>query len=443
MSVIVKLLSKFDDSGIKKAKGSFGGLKKTIGAIGIGIGISQITDLLMESAKAASADKKSTELLNTQLVRNANATKTQIKQSDKFIENLSLQTGVMDDDLRPSMGKLVRVTKDVDKAQELLALSLDASATTGKPLEKVSTAISAAFAGNKTQLVKLFPVLKDSKDLFGDLEKIVGGAAIQQADPFSKFNNSMDILKEKLGNAILPLIEDFVAEITKPGGLVEQVGKFLEDLSNPKTKPGQMFVDIKNAVKDAFGYVKDFFAFFGNGDAVEGFKNIATALIQALPALLALKGIMMLASAGKSIANLAKAIALMTGANAVGDGGTILGGGKGKTGKVPFMSKLIGLPVVGTVAMVLTTSGDTKQMTPEEAARAAIIRKGINPDTGQPYKGAFGAGIMASGKGFQANTNNSITINVQSADPKAVVDAVSKYAKNNGGLPPVFFGKKN
>jgi len=442
MSVIVKLLSKFDDSGIKKAKGSFGGLKKTIGAIGIGIGISQITDLLMESAKAASADKKSTELLNTQLVRNANATKTQIKQSDNFIEKLSLQTGVMDDDLRPSMGKLVRVTKDVDKAQELLALSLDASATTGKPLEKVSTAISAAFAGNKTQLVKLFPVLKDSKDLFGDLEKIVGGAAIQQADPFSKFNNSMDILKEKLGAAILPLIEDFVAEITKPGGLIEQVGKFLEDLSNPKSEAGKVFTDIKNAVKDAFGYVKDFFAFFGNGDAVEGFKNIATALIQALPALLALKGIMMLASAGKSIANLAKAIALMTGANAVGDG-TIVGGGKGKTGKAPFMSKLIGLPVIGTVAMVLTTSGDTKQMTPEEAARAAIIRKGINPDTGLPYKGAFGAGIFASGKGFQANTNNNITINVQSADPKAVVDAVSKYAKNNGGLPPIFFGKKN
>ena len=435
MSVIVKLLSKFDDSGIKKAKGSFGGLKKTIGAIGIGIGISQITNLLMESAKAASADKKSTELLNTQLVRNAGATKAQIKQSDKFIEKLSLQTGIFDDDLRPAYGKFVRVTKDVNKAQDLLTLALDASATTGKPLEKVSTAISQAFIGNRKQLEKLFPSLKTSKDLFGDLEKIVGGAAVQQADPFSKFNNSMDILKEKLGNAILPLIEDFVAEITKPGGLVEQVGKFLEDLSNPKTKPGQMFIDIKNAVKNAFQTVKDFFALFGNGDAAEGFKNIATALVQALPALLALKGIMMLASAGKSIANLAKAIALMTGAGAVGDGGGVLAGGKGKTGKVPFMSKLIGLPVIGTVAMVLTTSGDTMQKGPRDLT-------GINPKTGLPYQmSPFGSGIMASGKGFQANTKNNITINVQSADPKAVVDAVSKYAKNNGGLPPVFFGK--
>jgi len=433
MSVIVKLLSKFDDSGIKKAKGSFGGLKKTIGAIGIGVGISQITDLLMESAKAASADKKSTELLNTQLVRNANATKTQIKQSDKFIENLSLQTGIFDDDLRPAMGKIVRATKDVDKAQELLALSLDASATTGQPLAKVSTAISQAFLGNRKQLEKLFPALKTSKDLFGDLEKIVGGQAIAQADPFSKFNNSMDILKEKLGAVILPLIEQFVTEITKPGGLVEQVGQFLTDLSNPKTKPGQMFVDIKNAVKDAFGYVKEFFAFFGDGDAVEGFKNIATALIQALPALLALKGIMMLASAGKSIANLAKAIALMTGAGAAGDGGILAGGKKNKGfNKLP----LLGAGALAGVGLVLMTSGDTMQTGPRDLT-------GINPKTG--YKKdmpAFGSGIFANGKSFAAQTtNNNITIQVQSADPKAVVDAVVKYQKANGGLPFVTSSK--
>jgi hypothetical protein len=70
--------------------------------------------------------------------------------------------------------------------------------------------------------------------------------------------------------------------------------------------------------------VKEFFAFFGNGDAVKGFGNVMSSLIQALPALLALKGIMMLASAGKSIANLAKAIGLMTGAGAVD---TVVGGG--------------------------------------------------------------------------------------------------------------------
>jgi hypothetical protein len=54
MSVIIKLLSKFDDSGLRKAKSGFSGLTKSLGAVGIGIGISQITNALTESIQAAS-----------------------------------------------------------------------------------------------------------------------------------------------------------------------------------------------------------------------------------------------------------------------------------------------------------------------------------------------------------------------------------------------------
>jgi hypothetical protein len=437
MSVIVKLLSKFDDSGIKKAQHGFGGLKKVLGGIAIGAALKQVGDVLLDAAKAASADQKSTKLLNTQLVRNAHATKDQIKQSDKFIEKLSLQTGIFDDDLRPAYGKFARVTKDVHKAQGLLTLALDTSATTGKPLEKVSNAISQAFIGNKTQLLKLFPALKTSTDLFGDLEKIVGGTAIQQADPFNKFNNSMDILKEKLGNLVLPMIADFVKELTKPGGVVETVGKFLTDMANPKTEPGKMFKDIKDAVKDAFQVVKDFFALFGNGDAMKGFANIASTLVTMLPALLAIKGIMFLASAANSIKNLAIAIGLIQGkgVGAVPVAGTTAAAGKG----AGLFSKLTTIPVLGTVAAVLSTSGDSRLPTPEEAAIIKSRRTGINPATGLPYSGAVGSGVFVNGKGFAPNHTNHITINVQGADPKATVDALGKYVKNNGSLPASLF----
>jgi len=313
MSVIIKLLSKFDDSGLRKAKSSFGGLSKTIGAIGIGFSVKAISDGLLDAAKAASADAKSTQLLNTQLVKNAGATKAALTQNDKFIETLSLETGIMDDDLRPAMGKLARATGDVDKAQELLALSLDAATVAGKPVDTVAQAISRAFTGNKTALVKLFPTLKTSTDLFGDLEKIVGGAAIQQADPFMKLNNSMDILKEKLGVAVLPILTDFIDEISKPGGAIEVVGQFFDDLADPKSDVGKTFVDIKKAVGDVIKGIGDFFALFGNGNAVEGFKNIATSLISALPALIVLKGIMMLASGGKAISSLVTAMSLIAG----------------------------------------------------------------------------------------------------------------------------------
>ena len=460
MSVIIKLLSKFDDSGIRHAKSQFSGLKKTIGVIGIGVGISQVTDLLMESAKAASADQKSTKLLNTQLQKNAGATKAQIKGADKFIEKLSLQTGILDDDLRPSLGKLARATGDTHKAQDLLSLSLDASTVAGKPLDSVASAMAKAFNGNTGALIKMFPELKKSKDLFGDLKNEVEGAAVQQADPFMKFNNSMDILKEKLGNAILPLLSDFVDYISKPGGVVDQVGSFLDQLSNPKSEPGKMFTAIKDAVKDAFGHVRDFFALFGNGDAMKGFSNVAGALVQALPALLALKGILMLASAGTAIANLAKAVGLMQAGSAASGG---LSG---------FMTKnkLLGVAIMSSIPLIILSAAldsiDQEFKNPEK--RQALANQGqtiVQPSkfVPKPVNGMFvdkngydssGNFVgkpgqqLISGHGpfnniFNAKPNNVlVNINVQSADPKAVVDALGKYVKSNGSLPYNFpFGK--
>jgi hypothetical protein len=426
MSVIIKLLSKFDDSGLRKAKSGFGGLGKALGAVGIGFGIKAIADTLLDAAKAASADAKSTQLLNTQLVKNAGATKAALTQNDKFIEALSLETGIMDDDLRPAMGKLARATGDVDKAQGLLALSLDAATVAGKPVDTVAQAMSRAFTGNRTALVKLFPTLKESKDLFGDLEKIVGGAAIAQADPFMKLNNSMDILKEKLGVVVLPILIDFIDEISKPGGAMEVVGQFFDDLANPKSDVGKTFTEIKDAVGEVIKGVGDFFALFGNGDAVEGFKNIATSLIQALPALLALKGIMVLANAGKTVANLVTAMTAISAKSAVptGDGGPF--GWFGKLG--PKMLKF--LKVAGplaTVATVLSLSGDTKMQTPEEKAAREKELKQNRADLIK-NAGTF-PGLP------QRPTTQNITINVTNADPKATVDALGKYVKQNGSLP--------
>jgi hypothetical protein len=423
MSVIVKLLSKFDDSGIRKAKSSFGGLGKTLGAIGVGIGIKQITDGLLDAAKAASADAKSTQLLNTQLVKNAGATKSALTQNDKFIEALSLETGIMDDDLRPAMGKLARATGDVDKAQELLALSLDAATVAGKPVDTVAQAMSRAFAGNKTALVKLFPTLKTSKDLFGDLEKIVGGAAIQQADPFMKLNNSMDILKEKLGVAVLPILTDFIDEISKPGGAIEVVGQFFDDLADPKSDVGKTFVDIKKAVGDVIKGIGDFFALFGNGNAVEGFKNIATSLITALPALLALKGIMLLASGGKAISSLVTAMSLIAGKGAVPNVPPIAGGIN------PITAIAVGSQVA-TYGSAQLAQGTLDPGLKSKGLTANVTSATFTGSMALPYDP--NNPLILGGKRAVPQTNTNVTINVTNADPKATVIALSKYLKQNG-----------
>ena len=437
MALIASILSKFDDSGIKHAKKSFGGLKGAIGALGVGIGLKQITDGLLDAAKAASADQKSMQLLNNQLKRNAGATAGQIKQNDKFIDTLSNQVGIVDDELRPAMGQLVRATGSVSQSQKLLRLALDASAATGKPLNTVTRALSNAFVGNKTQLTRLFPALKESKDLFADLEKQVGGTALQQADPFSKFSVAMDNLKEKLGTVILPYLVDFIDTMMKPGGAIDQVSKFLDDVSNPKTEAGKTFIQIKDAVASTIQGVKDFFAIFGDGDAVKGFGNVASNLIKALPALLALKGILMLASAGKSIANLAKAIGLMTGAGAAGDGTDLIGGKRGKGFNINKLS------IAGVASVAITSQLATLEATnaAQQTIDPQLKKKGLSANlTAATFTGSMAIPRKVGATDFREMlfgipAKPNVVVNVQSADPKAVVEAINKYVKQNGSVP--------
>ena len=109
----------------------------------------------------------------------------------------------------------------------------------------------------------------------------------------------------------------------------------------------------------------------------------------------------------------------------VGGGTDVVAGGAGK-GKGLF-GKLTALPVVGTVAAILSMSGDTKTdgLTNEQrkANKDAQIAKN------KAFKGTY------PGLGTPAATTNNVTINVNKADPKATVDALSKYLKQNGSLP--------
>ena len=422
MSVIVKLLSKFDDSGIKKAKKSFGGLKTALGAVGIGFGLKAITDELAQAVKNAQEDVISQKQLARQLKITTGATQEQIAAQEDYITKLSMTTGVVDDQLRPSFAILLRATGSVTKAQDLLGLSLDTSAGTGKNLEIVTKSIARAYNGNVTGLQKLVPGIKKGTDAMGFLRKQFEGARETLANPFDQLTIAIDETKEKIGMQLLPYVQKFAKFIIDE--VVPNVEKFLDDVSNPKTEAGKTFIQIKDAVASTIQGVKDFFALFGDGDAVKGFGNVASNLVKALPALLALKGILMLASAGKSISNLAKAIGLMVGAKgAAGGVPTVVGGAGGKS----ILQKALGIPVLGSVAAIALTPGSTSQagMTKEQIDADLERRRSVIAKREANFFDTF--------KSQQPVTNN-ITINAPNTDPKKVVDAIKDYAKQNGGL---------
>jgi hypothetical protein len=72
----------------------------------------------------------------------------------KYVDSLTLATGVADNLLRPALQSLLQVTGSVSKAQELLGAAIDISRGSGEDLATVSNDLSQAYVGNLKGLRK-------------------------------------------------------------------------------------------------------------------------------------------------------------------------------------------------------------------------------------------------------------------------------------------------
>jgi hypothetical protein len=223
-SILLPIKALFDDKGLKDAQKGFAtmgkGLKATLATVGVGLGLNAVVDGFTAAAKAAAEDNKSQELLAAQIRNSTSATIDQIAASKMFVDSLSLQTGIVDDELRPALTNLVRATGDLGKAQTLLALSTDIAAGTGRDLGTVTNAVSKAANGNRTALDKLVPSLKKSSDWAGAaaLQFKGMGEAAGNANPFAKLTVIFQQLQEQVGYALLPYLQQLTEYLTSTEG---------------------------------------------------------------------------------------------------------------------------------------------------------------------------------------------------------------------------------
>jgi hypothetical protein len=184
--------------------------------------------LLIDGVKSAIADEAAQAKLATTLKNVTGATNTQIKAVEEQILKTSLLSGKTDDELRPSLDRLLRSTKDITKAQELQALALDISAGSGKSLEAVSNALAKSAEGQNTALGKLGVGISaaDLKTMsFEQITAKLAGTfenqASKQADTFEgkmlRLNVAFDEAKETVGSYVLdaltPLLNGFVQKV--------------------------------------------------------------------------------------------------------------------------------------------------------------------------------------------------------------------------------------
>jgi len=184
--------------------------------------------LLVDGVKAAIEDEQAQIKLATSLQNTTNATDAQVAAVEAQILKTSLLTGLTDDELRPSLDRLVRSTKDVSEAQKLQSLAIDIAAGSGKSLEAVSNALAKGYEGNTAALGKLGVGISaaELKTMsFDEVTKALSatfeGQATKQAETFAgkmdRLKVAFDEGKETVGSfvldAITPMVTLFVDKV--------------------------------------------------------------------------------------------------------------------------------------------------------------------------------------------------------------------------------------
>jgi phage-related protein len=219
------------DGDVKTSATKIGDFSKKVGLAFAAAGVAAAayaSKLAIDGVKSAIADEAAQNKLATTLRNVVGASNDQIKAVEAQILKSQLLYGVTDEQLRPSLDRLIRSTKDVEEAQKLQSLAMDIAAGTGKSLEAVSNALAKAHDGNFGALTKLgvsmdSNILK-SKD-FDAATKVLASTFQNQASVQAEtFQGKMDRLKvafdegkETVGSfildAITPLVSGFVNKV--------------------------------------------------------------------------------------------------------------------------------------------------------------------------------------------------------------------------------------
>jgi len=211
-------LKKFN-AGMAQAQGGLtgfaGSLKNMLGpaAIGAGIAIAGLaTKMAVDGVNAAMADEEAMRKLALTLENVGVAHDTQ--RVEDFISVLERSTGVADDELRPAYDRLIRSIGDTATANDMLKLSMDISAGTGKSLQAVTEALGKAYDGNISGLSRLGAGIDSSIIKSGNMQAITqalsdtfSGQAAESADTLQGrlkvMNQAVDNLGEAFGRGLL------------------------------------------------------------------------------------------------------------------------------------------------------------------------------------------------------------------------------------------------
>lgn len=227
MAIRIPIVTEFNGKGIQKAMKEFKQLE-TVGqkahfalkkaAVPAAAAFTAVAAGLFDATKSAMQDAAAQKALARQIQRSTKATDAQIAANEEWIATQGELLGVTDDELRPALAGLVRVTGSITKAQRAASLAMNISAAKGISLESSTKALERAYGGNLNALAKIAPELKgliksgaSAEQVFDALNKKFGGEAAAAADTtegkFKRLKVALDETKESIGASLIPIVE--------------------------------------------------------------------------------------------------------------------------------------------------------------------------------------------------------------------------------------------
>jgi hypothetical protein len=275
----INIGSKFDAKGFKQAQSATDKLNKSVKSLastfGIAFGTTAVVAFAKASVKAFIQDDNAARSLGITLKNLGLETGNTSKYVNEMISNLEKQTGVLDDDLRPAMDRLLRATGSVSKATTLLGLALDISAGTGKDLTTVTQGLQKAYLGNNASLGRLGVGLSKAELTSSSFEEIqirlselFAGQASSAAESYAGQLNKLTIAgnnaKEVIGKGIIQALTESSGSFNNAPSDIERYAEAISDLIVDFGR----FFRLSNAVPSIFELLTDPVSAIKNFDKV-------------------------------------------------------------------------------------------------------------------------------------------------------------------------------
>jgi hypothetical protein len=207
--------------------------------------IQKLVSYSKASVKAFAEDEAAAKSLGMTLKNLGLAYSSNVGTVNGFINRLEAQTGVLDDELRPAMDRLLRATGDVAKSQELLNLSLDIAAGTGKSVTQVSQSLQKAYLGQTAAIGRLGVGISKADLATGNFEDIqkrlvalFAGQATTASDSYQGSLNKLQVAannaKETIGKGLVNALGT-LSNNQNVDGTVSAIDKIAQSISKATT----------------------------------------------------------------------------------------------------------------------------------------------------------------------------------------------------------------